>query len=543
MDSRLFDVLSRPTTTLGLTIALSSIFYWAYYSYTNRISGIPWVGRNDKEWFASRKARHRGMVDPASIHREGYEKYSKNDKPFYFPTEDGCDTVILPPSQVSWLASQPEPILSAMDAMRTLLQTDYMFDPHALLNPVQNFTTRVLLTRRLPVMIPGMVEEMGIALDEFFGTDTENWKEIPIVDTLREVAARISNRAFVGDPLCRNQEYLNNLLILSGAIGMNAAALRNMNPLLRPLRSWWATRDFRNAFKEVAKFTNPVVLQRIQDIKSREKGDLKTKEPMDFLQAMIHQSLAQPYAKDATPNMITLRITLMNFASVQNLSKAGSNTILDLVNAPADQPVLDVLRKELESVMGGSADLTKEHISKMEKLDSVIKESLRISHGATTGFHREVRAPSGVKLWNGQWVPNGTLLGVSAISQHHDDDYYSDALKWQPFRFYEDSHREDPGSIAPDVASVEVSKDVDQAEYIRQKQNSLTATSDTFLTFGHGVHACPGRFYSAVALKVLIMAVLQRYHLRPQTERSENIWESGAYIPSSSAVVEVMRKK
>ncbi|KAI9750790.1 MAG: hypothetical protein M4579_006311 [Chaenotheca gracillima] len=425
--------------------------------------------------------------------------------------------------------------------MRTILMTDYLFDPHAVRHPIHNFTTRVLLTRKLPQMVPVMAQELKDAFAERLGSDTENWKEVQIVDTLREISGRTVNRVFIGDdPLCQNQEYLDSLLFVAGELDKAAAKLRKVHWLVRPLVASYITRPYQKAMRKVLDFTNPIVIRRKEAVARQDKTQLEKEmeEPDDFLQFLIQQSITQKNDIDPTPNMISLRLALMNFASVQNLSRSGSNTILDLVNAPPELNVIETLRQEISDVTAqdGEGALSKDQLGKMERLDSVIKESMRISHVSTVGIQRMVTAPNGIPVPGGRTVPKGFLVGTSAISLHLDDDYYPNAKEWRPFRFYEDSHR-------PSDPKNDNSQEAKNTEFMRQKRNALTFTSDEFLAFGHGTHACPGRFYSAALLKTLIIVLLQEYDLRPQTERAENEWVSGAFVPSANATVQVRKKK
>ena len=45
-------------------------------------------------------------------------------------------------------------------------------------------------------------DELKAAVDDIFGTDTENWNSIGLFDAITKVVARINNRVFVGLPLC-----------------------------------------------------------------------------------------------------------------------------------------------------------------------------------------------------------------------------------------------------------------------------------------------------------------------------------------------------
>lgn len=51
------------------------------------------------------------------------------------------------------------------------------------------------------------------------------------------------------------------------------------------------------------------------------------------------------------------------------------------------------------------------------------------------------------------------------------------------------------------------------------KHQSITTGSEN-LSFGHGQHACPGRFFASNEIKVLLVEMLKRYDLALTTDGS-----------------------
>lgn len=70
---------------------------------------------------------------------------------------------------------------------------------------------QVNLTQRLSTILPDIVSEVTLAWQE--NTDIgDEWTEVNIWDVMLKVISRTVNRMLVGAPLCRNQEYLDNLI-------------------------------------------------------------------------------------------------------------------------------------------------------------------------------------------------------------------------------------------------------------------------------------------------------------------------------------------
>lgn len=70
-----------------------------------------------------------------------------------------------------------------------------------------------------------------------------------------------------------------------------------------------------------------------------------------------------------------------------------------------------------------------------------------------------------------------------------DPELYANPDQWDGYRFLK--MREDPA-----------------------KQNSalLVSTRPDFLAFGHGQHACPGRFFASNEAKVAVLSFIMKYN-------------------------------
>lgn len=75
----------------------------------------------------------------------------------------------------------------------------YMIDtwPHLL--------ARHVLTQELDDYILPVNEELKLAIDNQFGSDTENWKTLDLLDTMRMVVNQAGSRFAVGSSLCKSK--------------------------------------------------------------------------------------------------------------------------------------------------------------------------------------------------------------------------------------------------------------------------------------------------------------------------------------------------
>lgn len=87
-----------------------------------------------------------------------------------------------------------------------------------------------------------------------------------------------------------------------------------------------------------------------------------------------------------------------------------------------------------------------------------------------------------VQLSGGTVIPKGGLLIIPA-TRLWDANLHPEPATWNPRRFF--------------------------ARHDNSAQ--LVATSADHITFGHGQHACPGRFFAADEIKTVLILMLARY--------------------------------
>jgi hypothetical protein len=118
-------------------------------------------------------------------------------------------------------------------------------------------------------------------------------------------------------------------------------------------------------------------------------------------------------------------------------------------------------------------------------------------------------------------VPRGTTIGVSLDNVHLNDKIYPDALTFDPFRFVKLKEQDPSG-----------------------RKFDMTTNSIDSLSFGHGRHACPGRYFAASELKLMFAHVVTNYDVKLENEgvRPRDLWIVGACVPNPNAKV-LFRKR
>ena len=125
-------------------------------------------------------------------------------------------------------------------------------------------------------------------------------------------------------------------------------------------------------------------------------------------------------------------------------------------------------------------------------------------------------------LSDGTFLPRGSFVAANVLATHTDPAYYPSPNKFDPFRFA------NLRSSSPDEAN----------------KHQMVNTSAEYLSFGHGRHACPGRFFAVNELKAMMCWLLMNYDVKTEVEgvRPENVYKGTRLIPNPFAKV-LFRKR
>lgn len=291
--------------------------------------------------------------------------------------------------------------------------------------------------------------------------------------------------------------------------------------------------------------------------RKRQDPDYKYEEPNDFLTWQIRDVLRRGDPSEQTPEMISHRVLIVNFAAIHTSTFTVTNTLIDLFSAPPEKGYLEGIREEAQRILNEYNGVwTKPGLAKMIRVDSAIRESMRLSGFSSRGLVRKVVSDEGVTLEDGLHLNKGTNIGLSAYSVHHDETIFEDPMTYDAFRFsrpredFATSHDMPIGDLTADeekplangtAAATERGENL--TEVLKHKNLSMASTGETFLAFGHGRHACPGRFFAANELKLLIAYMVLSYDIKPLPVRPRNIWFGDTVLPPMKATVQVRRRK
>ncbi|KAJ7486984.1 cytochrome P450 [Mycena latifolia] len=420
---------------------------------------------------------------------EGYHRYP--DGVFRVPTLFRWDYIANGRQRVAEIAAAPEDVLSFNQAA---LQSDYTIGPQIARNPYVVEVVRGTLTRNIARSFPMVRDEITHAFDDVLSLENDDWKELRVYPNTMQIVARVSNRIFVGLPLCREQEYLDLNINYTVAIVMRGLLIallpRFLQPILGPLIS---TR--KSSLRHGLKFLGPVIDERLEN--EREHGRHWPDRPNDLISWLLDVAEGE----ERTTPALALRVLGLNMAAIHTTSMALTAALFDLTTYP--EHILP-MREEAERVIAEEG-WSKASLAHMYNMDSFLRESQRLrGSGAAVGMLRKVVAKDGFMFSDGIKIPYGSFLSVSAIPMSHDPSNYENATTFDGFRF---SRLREQQAAHNDVS-----------EGPSFFNRHMVSTAQDHVVFGHGQHACPGRFFAATELKAMLAHLLINYDIKAKTE-------------------------
>lgn len=292
----------------------------------------------------------------------------------------------------------------------------------------------------------------------------------------------------------------------------------------------------------------PEILRRQRLLSANINGKEAPEIENDYLSWLISRS---PPGFQSDVKTLIARMLHLNFASIHTTSFIGTNALFDLLSHAALHPsspsaptptYIDQILTELTPL----EPLDRRALQKMHLTDACLRESSRLASIIGLGVNVKVIAEEGVTAPDGTHCAKGTFLSVPSWGIHNDSGLYPDPLAFRPERHlsppqYQDNlQNPEPSSSATDKTQAQ--------SYLSLANRAFTSTSPTYLAFGHGRHACPGRFFAAQELKLLLAYLLRNYEVMLEDKgvdggRVGNVWMGPNHVPPLKARVRVRRRE
>ncbi|KAF2280228.1 cytochrome P450 [Westerdykella ornata] len=474
---------------LPLFFIYTTLYFWtrqynrraAHFWHTLR---IPAVGVQDDAWL---RAIFWSVTRSATYAFEGYQRFSLRNLVFVAPST-GCGAiVVLPPSHLNVL-NKSENELQAFHVQLESHQPRYtMGDPEVWGSMLHYDVVRNQLSKDVGHFVRMTDEELAAGFRDYCGRSSD-WATVNLWDVCTKVIARAGNRAFVGLPLCRDETLLEQTRVYATNVYGCATVITALPPILQPVLGHLIALPAQWSLYKCKKILIPFVQERL-DMLQRGSDDM----PNDVLQWLI-QRCAKAGPKQTVPGKVAERLLILNLVSIFTTTFTFSNCILDLYSSANRDDFLAGLRAECDkSAALHNGLLTKTAIDQLYRVDSTIRESMRTSMFGIIALFREVAPGTELDLNNGIRIPSGVRIGVPCQPIHYDESRYCNASEFDAFRF--SRAFEGPCDATGGSRSQKLSVDLDES----------------FLTYGYGRHACPGRWLASQIMKQALAHLVQNY--------------------------------
>ncbi|KAI0033518.1 cytochrome P450 [Vararia minispora EC-137] len=480
-----------PTSTLLVGFAaLAFVAKWA--TGIQGLWSIPTIGYADPilSWLSALKflGYAREMI------MEGYEKarFSPSlcirarlhlavlqHKPgvFKIPVMDGWLVVAAGRQEIEDISKAPDNMLSFAKGADRAFEMTYTFGREIAMNQYHANVIRGQFTRHIGVLFDEVYDEMVAAFNDIVPAEVErSWVKFKTTTALQRIVSRVSNRVFIGLPLCRDEDYMSLNIQFTTDVAVGSMVLRQFPEFLKPLVCHVLTNVPRQTRRAVGHL-GPLIRERQRVIaESREE---RADKPKDLLQWLIEAG------EETSDELLSKRVLAMNFAAIHTSSQALTQTLYYLAENPL---YADILREEVGQVVANNG-WTKSAIGKLHKVDSFLKEAQRMDGLTASSMARYSLKP--FRFSNGVTIPAGVMVCAAARGAHYDPSNYENPELFDPWRFA--NLRDRAGE---------------------DRRHQLVTTCPEFLDFGHGRHACPGRFFAANEIKAILAYMVLNYDIK-----------------------------
>jgi len=335
------------------------------------------------------------------------------------------------------------------------------------------------LTRNLGNLSEDVKEEVTQAFQDFI-PQTEDWTTVSAFERVIQIVSRASNRVFIGLPACRNPDWTHLSIHFTEDVVQAGNTLSRFPSFLHSIISkWQGVREA--AVKKAVRIIGPMVEERLRMFE--QYGTKWPDKPNDMLSWLIDEATEDQRNVES----LCLRLLFVNFAALHTSGMAFTQALYYLAAYPE---YMEPLREEVEEVTTREG-WGKSALGKLHKVDSFLKESARLNPAELISLKRKTLKD--VTLSDGTFLPKGTHVSIASFAIHLDPDVWENPETFDGFRFSRMREALGEGHSM-------------QAQYI--------TTSPDFLSFGHGRHACPGRFFAAQELKLMLSEVVLNYDVK-----------------------------
>ncbi|KAI1760843.1 cytochrome P450 [Hypoxylon sp. FL1150] len=421
------------------------------------------------------------LINGPQLIREGYER--SDGEPFEIHAPDVRMVFVPSPKYIKEIDNAPDTVLSLNGAAKHMLQPLYTmngfnwFDRRGVEGVGFVRTLRTLLTNNIPQLIPDLGVLVRTRWAELLSKKTTTGDTIyaPVYPIMMDLVVLLNARSLFGEELSKDKKFMTSALSYVEQTLLNAEIVKLLPKALAPLVGG-LLRRFLDSHKIFFESLVPATEQRIKEKNLKNLGHSVPKRA-DCIQWIIETA---PKQNPWSVERVIYELMAIWFGL----------TIVYVIHDLCLHPeYVKPLRRELET----SYEEFERTGQGLPLLDSFIKESARLTPVESMSVRRCALQPfslsDGTKINVGEWAcaPSGAI--------NIDPQYYPSPEEFSGFRFVD-------SAILSSAAST-----------TQPKPSKLTDVDHSFLMWGVGRMACPGRYYASAFMKVVVAQLIMNYDI------------------------------
>ncbi|KAI0831537.1 cytochrome P450 [Hypoxylon sp. FL0890] len=488
-------------------MAIMTIYTWA--TSNKGIKFVPYIYANGV--FSTIGAKRIFWTSPLSVMKEARKKYP--NQPWRVLTDFG-DRIVLPPHLIEDIRNEQN--MHFLKGFRLDFHGEIPgFEPVLFIcrDDMMVSVIKKNMVKPSAEMTKALSNESEFILSKLVG-DSTDWHEMEVTPLVGEIVPRLIARIFLGEELCRNEEWLE----ITRQYQRNwLYGSRVLNMVPKPLRKFahWVIPEciaLRSLLKDARRLIALVIAKRREMRQAAIAAGREAPKFEDAFGWMEEEAAARGKICDEV--LLADFQMMMGLVAFHTTSDLLKQFMIDLAH---HEECMQLVREEVIHLLRAEG-MSKTAFYKMQLLDSGLKETQRLKPIEHIMLRRLVL--NDVRLSNGLLLKKGTRTLVDSRAMRNPA-VYENPDEWDVARFVK--LRSQPGGAA--------------------SAQLVSSTANQF-GFGFGKHACPGRFFAATNLKVVLCHLLVKYEwkLVPGTDPTP-VAMGVNLIPNPTAKILIRRRE
>ncbi|CAG8720131.1 13507_t:CDS:2, partial [Cetraspora pellucida] len=355
------------------------------------------------------------------------------------------------------------------------------------------------MSGKINLYTPRIQKELSFGIEKYFGNCEESKVFKNISSTLSLIIAKPVANVLLGEEAAQFEDIIESFSLAEKDLFKLA---------LIPPFGWNPLSRHRDLF--IKRFKS-VVEERVRQRMELGEKYIQKEDLLDFY--LSEPNYKTDVVDDQYVDDLFGQLYTIVFSSINTTSKALTFALFDYAGRPELWD--EIYEEQLNIHNESNGNLSIEDVNKMVKLDCFIKESFRYSIDIAQLPH--IMTDKSYTFNNGATIPKDREVYIYMRDTAFSKELFGEtANEFQPKRHITSNSN---GKIV---------------------HSQATKLHKSFLTFGGGKHACPGRFFAVSEIKIFFHMLILKYKIRTESGKIDpcRVMSSFTLPPNSGLIFE-----